>query len=181
MPRWPEKKVVKSDGTVKKPDNNAVVKFYCTKGQYTFAMPVYERDGFGEIITQNGRPKKLIETDSDGNNRHGVFESFKFDRLPIKDPKTGKTSAMVFIGVFAISPEFPNRWSRKEELVDYLALAAKNVHTGIMTEDQYKKFHNPEAYTVMKEKEDLAIYNAKLAEENFKLKAKLSAAGVVNE
>jgi hypothetical protein len=144
-------------------------------------MPVYERDGFGEIITQNGRPKKLIETDSDGNNRHGVFESFKFDRLPIKDPKTGKTSAMVFIGVFAISPEMPARWSRRQELIDYLTLAAKNVHTGIMSEDQYKKFHNPEAYVVMKEKESLVIDNEKLAVENEKLKAKLSAAGVVTE
>jgi hypothetical protein len=149
------------------------VTFYCTRGELSFALPQYERDGYGEIIKENGRSKRLIVKDNDGNNGHQVFESFKFDRLPIKDPKSGKTSAMIFTGIFVISPEYVLRWARKEELVEYLTLLSKNKHSFILTEDEYKLQRNPDAFAAEKEVMTLKLSNEELKRRNEKLEATL--------
>ena len=132
--------------TKEKEDKKPVV-FYCNRGQYTFSLPEYERDEFGKLIVENGKKKKLFVTDADGNNRHVVQVSFQFERVPVKDKKTGKTSAMIHLGRFICDPAN----ERYEDLVRYLADAKKNGLSGLMSEDEYKKDYNAEAYAFEKQ------------------------------
>lgn len=153
--------------------------FYCMRGELSFALPEYERDGFGEVVKDaHDRPKKLRVTDQDGNNAHDVFESFKFDRLPVIDPKSNKTSALIFHGIFIISPEFPIRWRRKEELVDYLNLVRKNKHSYVLNEDEYRLQRNPEQFAAEKELMTVKLTNEELRKRNEKLEATLREKGV---
>jgi hypothetical protein len=161
-----------------KPKAEKPAAFYCMRGEYVFTLPVYEHDDGGDIVMVKGRPKKVVTTDADGNNPHGEYEQFKFDRLPIKDRATGKTSALVRVGVFLISPEFPNRWERKDELRDYLNNARKNKHSYILTEDEYKLQQNPEFFHSEKEVVELQNANDALQRRNDELMEKLEAQGI---
>ena len=149
--------------------------YYCTKGQYTFSIPEYERDEFGEVIkNEYGKPKILFATDIDGNNQHAVFIHLSFERVPVKDPKTGKTNAMIFLGRFIINPGH----ERYTDIIAYIERAKKNPLAGILSEDEYKEMHNPDAFAFEKK---LSIYeseNTELKKYNAELKQKLENLGV---
>ena len=148
--------------------------FYCDRGQYTFSLPEFERDEFGEFITdEKGRRKQLITIDADGG-KHKAYKDYKFDRVPVKDPKTGKTSAIVHLGRFVVTSNDENR----AELLAAMDRAIKNPINGVMTEDDYKKNHNPEAFGFEKEKLALANEVASVKDENAALRAKLAEAGI---
>lgn len=152
--------------------------YYCTKGQYSFALHEYERDEYGKVIVnEQGKPKKLYATDNEGNNKHAVYIHYKFDRVPIKDPKTGKTSAMEFLGRLIVDPSN----ERYDDIIAHLENARKNKYSGILTEDEYKNLHNPDAYAFEKK---LAMYeteNTELKDYNEKLRKKLEDAGIAFE
>ena len=158
---------------VKKP-----VAYYCRKGEYTFQLPVYELDDGGKVKRVNGRPKKVRTTDPEGNNARFEYQTFKFDRLPIKDRDTGKTSARHFVGQFIISESFPDRWERKDELIEYLNTQLKNAHAHLQTADEYQKSLNPEAFQSGKQVDELKLTVEELQQNNEALKAKLKASGI---
>jgi hypothetical protein len=152
-----------------------VVIYYCTKGQYSFDLHKHEKDAFDKIVKdENGKPKKLFIADTDGNNKREVMEDFKFERLPVKNPKTGKTDATMNIGRFIINPDHP----RYQELIDRLEISRKNKYNGILTEDEYKIFVNPIAFQQETEKNALKDQNDDLQSENERLKTLLAEKGV---
>lgn len=169
MARWNKGK--KEDAAIEK----RAVTYYCIKGEYTFSIPEYEKDEFGEIVkNEQGKPKILYATDVDGNNRHPIHRHLKFERVPIKDSKSGKTNAMVFVGRFIVAPEY----DRYDDVVTYLESARRNSLSGILTEDQYKKQHNPDAYEFEKKVLLYATENEELKAYNEKLRQRLIEAGV---
>jgi signal peptidase I len=148
--------------------------FYCDRGQYTFSLPEFERDEFGNIITdEKGKKKHLVTVDADGG-KHKAYKDYKFDRVPVKDPKSGKTSAIIHLGRFVVTPDDENR----DELLAAMVRAMKNPINGVMTEDQYKAQHNPEAFGFEKEKLALANEVTAVKDENAALRAKLAEAGI---
>lgn len=162
-------KTKKNEPEVKKP-----VVYYCTKGQYTFTIPEYERDEFGAVVKKDGVPKVLYVTDDNGNNRHSVHIHIQFERVPVKDPKTGKTNAMHFLGRLIVQPEN----ERYDDIIAYLEKAKKNAYNGLKTEDEYKEMHNPDAYAFEKRMSMYETENTELKEYNEKLRKKLEEAGI---
>lgn len=149
--------------------------FYCIKGEYSFTLPEYERDGFGQIIRNDaGQPKQLFEMDANGNNRVPVTRKFKFERVPVKDPKTGKTSALIFLGRFVVSADN----DRYDDLIAHLEEARKNAYNGVCTEDEYKAQHNPEAHAAEKVAAAAMAENESLRRANESLAARLRDAGI---
>jgi hypothetical protein len=156
-----------------KPVKKAVT-YYCTRGQYTFHIPVYERDEIGEILIKDGKRVQVITMDADGNNRVRVSESVKFDRFPVIDPKTKKTDATMNIGRMIVEPSNP----RYEELIEAIEKGRKNLYNAILTEDEYKNFVNPIAFQHEQEKEVLIAKNETIEAENARLKALLEEKGI---
>lgn len=149
--------------------------YYCIKGLYSFVIPEYERDASGEIVIGgNGKPKVLIESDANGNNRHEITINHKFERFPIKDPKTGKTDMLQRVGRFIVEVDNP----RRDDIIATIENGRKNKINGIMTEDEYKKHSNAEAFRQEQEKNALKDDNAALADENATLREKLAKAGI---
>lgn len=135
-----EKKKRKSK---KEAEEQKAVIYYCTRGQNSFDLPKYELDEFGKPITDaDGNKKQLFTTDALGNNKTAMNDRFRFERLPIIDGKTGKVDPTKNIGQFIIQPDHP----RREELISKLEQSRKNVYNGILTEDEYKKQFNAEAF-----------------------------------
>jgi hypothetical protein len=154
-------------------EESGAVIFYCMRGQYTFSLPEYERDEVGDIVLVNGKKKRLVNIDADGV-KHAVEVSYKFERVPVRDPKTGKTSAIIHLGRFVVEENDP----RREDLLAKLADARKTPINGILTEDEYKLQHNPEAFSFEKEKILLSGQLVELKDENEALRAKLAEAGI---
>jgi hypothetical protein len=150
------------------------VTYFCTRGQYTFHIPLYERDEVGEILRKDGKPVQVINMDTEGNHRVHAVESVKFDRFPVIDPKTKKTDATMNIGRIVIDSTNP----RYEELVEAIEKGRKNLYNAILTEDQFKGFVNPLAFQHEKEKEALVAKNETIEAENVHLKALLEEKGI---
>lgn len=149
--------------------------YYCTKGQYSFTIPEYERDEFGEVVkNEKGKPKVLYATDDNGNNKHVVHIHIVFDRVPVKDAKTGKTNAMVFLGRLIVNPSN----ERYEDIIEYIEKAKLNTLSGLVTEDEYKELHNPDAYAFEKKLFMYESENTELKEYNANLRQKLESLGV---
>ena len=163
----------KTDGQYEVKEKMDVI-YYCVKGQYTFQLPEYERDAFGEIIEENGKKKKLYTTDADGNNKIPVLTKYQFERLPVRDLHSGKTSAIVFLGRFIVRKDD----DRYDDLIKAIEAARKNAMNGVKTEEEYKSEHNPEAFAFEKEKVALSGENSELRDENAELRKKLEAAGI---
>lgn len=170
----PAPKPVKVSKRDEKSSLKAVI-YYCIKGLYSFVIPEYERDASGEVVIgENGKPKKLFETDANGNNKHEVSIIHKFERFPVIDPKTGKTDALSRIGRFIVEVANP----RRDDIIAVIENGRKNKINGILTEDEYKKHSNVEAYRQEQEKKSLVDENTALADENALLREKLAKAGV---
>jgi hypothetical protein len=181
MPRWEKKKEPIIQLIEETPEAVKYPIYYCNRGQYVFQLPVYEKDENDEIVKVNGRAKKAYAFDNEGNNRRELKQDFKFDRLPVIDPKTGKPDAKLLIGIFVISPEFPLRWERRDELVSYLELSRKNAHTHVVSESDYKKSRNPEAFIKEQEISSLKMTIEQLRLENERIKDKSKDSGVTIE
>jgi hypothetical protein len=140
------------------PKKEKPIIYYCMKGSFTFHLPEFERDAAGDIIYKDEaklRPMVLYETDADGNNKKKVEKRFSFDRLTLIDERTGKPDATKRRGIFVISPEYPDRWERKEEIIRVIEEARRFAINGLKTEDEYKKEDNSLAYSYSKENETL--------------------------
>lgn len=147
--------------------------YVCTKGEYTFTLPVYELDGFGkEIVDEKGNKKKLYLEEN--GVKKAVETKYVFTRIPVKDEKTGKTNAMIFLAKFILEPE-NDRYDEIEKLLDN---ATRNAYSGVMTEDNYKSQSNPEAYASEKQMNLYAGENLELKAHNEKLREALRNAGV---
>ena len=167
--------VKKEKKAAKKAEKIKSVIYYCIKGLYSFVIPEYERDATGEIVIgSNGKPKVLFVTDANGNNRHQVDVLFKFERFPIKDEKTGKTDMLQRVGRFIIEPENP----RRDDIINAIEEGRKNKLNGILTEDEYKRHSNAEAFRQEQEKNLLKDKNVELQDENAMLREKLAKAGI---
>lgn len=163
----------------KKPDKEKPATYYCLRGQYAFALDVWEKDINGEVVkNQKGNPVPVKVTDTDGNNPHKIHQAFKFDRLPILDPKTGRTNPLIHHGIFVISEDNPERWERRQELIEYLEKSRKNPHAHVVNLDDYKKQRNPEAFAMEQKFVDLKATNAQLEADKKVLMDKLEAAGI---
>lgn len=149
--------------------------YYCTKGQYSFTIPEYERDQYGEVVKNDkGMPKFLYATDDNGNNKHIVNIHIAFDRVPVKDPKTGKTNAMVFLGRLIVEPDN----ERYDDIISYIEKAKRNPLSGLVSEEEYKEMHNPDAYAFEKKLSMYESENTELKDYNAKLRQKLESLGV---
>lgn len=147
--------------------------YYCVKGEYTFTLPVFELDEFGnEIVDANGNKKKMFLEEN--GVKKAVEIKHTFTRIPVKDEKTGKTNAMIFLAKYVLEADNP----RYEEIEKILDAATRNPYSGVKTEDKYKSEDNPEAFAHEKQMNLYAGENKELKEHNEKLKAALIAAGV---
>jgi hypothetical protein len=172
-PKKKTEEIIAIASTVK--EDNGVVTFYCNRGEYRFSLPEYERDEFGNVIKNTaGVPKKKYQVDVDGNNKSQLFVNYKFDRIPVRDPASGRTSAMQFLGVFIIRQDN----DRREELIAYLMEAKKNSFNGIMTEDEYKNTLNPKAFAMEIENRELSTENDDLRKANIAMAKKLREIGI---
>jgi len=150
------------------------VMYYCTKGCFSFDIPAFELDEFDKpILNAEGIPKKAFFTDEKGN-KTPIMDDYKFDRLPIKNEKTGKTDPTMNIGRFIIDPEHP----RAGDLVERLEDARKHKMNGILTEEEFKKYTNPLAFQHETEKNALKNEKDALQSENERLKKMLGEQGV---
>jgi hypothetical protein len=148
--------------------------YYCNRGQYTFSIPEYEVDEFGNVVTdEKGKKKKLVTVDADGG-KHAAQKDYKFERVPVRDPKSGKTSAVIHLGRFVITEDDPMH----DELIAACERARKNPITGVVTEDEYKLQHNPEAFGFEKEKLALSNELSATKDENEALRKRLAEAGI---
>ena len=152
--------------------------FYCMRGEYTFVISELETDAFGDIEKNAaGKPKHKFTQDADGNNKVAVTRTIKFERMPIKDPKTGKTSAIHHVGRLIVQ----GNDARRDDILAVIAQAMKNRYNEILTEDEYKQQHNPEAYGFEKEKLALKTDNEALKKRNEMLEKTLREKGVLIE
>jgi hypothetical protein len=133
----------------------APIIYYCNKGTPTFHIPEYETDDAGNIVKIDGKPKKLVLRDADGNNPRKVEKKITFDRLPIIDPKTKKPDASRRVGIFILSPDKIELWDRKDEIITLLNDAKKHQLNGILTEAEFKQGENALAFALSEENESL--------------------------
>jgi hypothetical protein len=140
------------------PKKEKPIIYYCMKGSFTFHLPEFERDAAGDIIykdTEKLRPLIKYETDVDGNNKKRIEKKFAFDRLTVIDEKTHKPDASKRRGIFVLSPEYPDRWERKDEIIKIIEEAKRFAVNGLKTEDEYKKEENSLAFSFSKENDAL--------------------------
>ncbi len=148
--------------------------FFCTKGQYSFRIPVYERDGAGDIVMLNGKKKQLITTDANGNNPVAATETMIFDRFPVIDPKTNKTDATVNVSRFQVDADNPDY----DDIVAAIEEGMTMPICGVITKDQYRKQMNHASYVAEEKAKSLEAANKEKDTEISKLKEMLKKQGV---
>lgn len=120
--------------------NSDRVRYYCYQMSYSFPLVKLDESG-----------KPVMKTDANGNNATKVYETFKFQSLPVIDPETRKPKMNDPRSFFDVLPTDPNR----ERLIEYLDKCVIDKQTKIVDEETYFKEENPEAYRIAVVKKEL--------------------------
>lgn len=164
----------KSKSVETKKEERKTKVYYCNKGQYSFQIPEYETDEFGEVIVKNGVKKQLITTDANGNNPVRVTKEVKFERFPVIDPKTNKTDATKNVGRLVIKGDDPYY----DEKVAGAEQGCDTPICGVVTEDTYRKTTNHASYIAEEKAKSLEASNKEKDKEIDELKSMLKKQGV---
>lgn len=168
--------------------NGATKKFpmiyYCVNRiEFAFDLHELELDEAGKPIINpdTGKYRHSYIVNDESGKKSPIFKSYKFDRLPVLDPKTGKPDPTAFACSFVIQADDP----RRDDLYAKIEQMRRNSLNMIITETQWQQHVNSAAYLLQKKVEKLENdyddekkLNASLYEKNKALEDKLRKMGV---
>lgn len=136
-------KVVKTL-TGEKDREEGLVIFYCKKKAYQFSLPQYElgADGKTFVLDEKGNRKQNVVYDPNGNNPRKQRKVYEFTQFFQYDRVTGKPDMINYMCKFEITKDEPYR----DDLLAYLNSLAKDKASNVMTEEEFIKSLNPQAF-----------------------------------